>query len=48
MKKPKIFHVFNSDFYYLKLQIALEEKPWFTTSVYNCFLVEKDILQLTI
>jgi hypothetical protein len=26
----------------------LEEKPWFTTSVYDCFLVERDILQLTI
>jgi hypothetical protein len=27
---------------------TLEEKPWFTTGVYDCFLVESDILQLTI
>jgi len=28
--------------------VTQEEKAWFTTGVYDCFLVEKDILQLTI
>jgi hypothetical protein len=27
--------------------VSLEEKPLFTTGVYDCFLVERDILQLT-
>ncbi len=27
---------------------ALEEKPLFTTGVYDCFLVERDILQLIV
>jgi len=28
--------------------MTLEEKPLFTTGVYDCFLVERDILQLIV
>jgi hypothetical protein len=28
--------------------VSQEEKAWFATSVYDCFLVERNILQLTI
>jgi hypothetical protein len=30
------------------LRPSLEEKPLFTTGVYDCFLVERDILQLIV
>jgi hypothetical protein len=31
-----------------KASLTLEEKPLFTTGVYDCFLVERNILQLTV
>jgi hypothetical protein len=36
------------DKFSMAVGITLEEKPWFTTGVYDYFLVERDILQLTI
>jgi hypothetical protein len=33
--------------YFICEHISLEEKPLFTTSVYDCFLIERDILQLS-
>ncbi len=32
----------------VQMGITLEEKPLFTTGVYDCFLVERDILQLIV
>jgi hypothetical protein len=33
---------------WLEGRITLEEKPLFTIGVYDCFLVERDILQLIV
>jgi hypothetical protein len=47
--EPHISLILVSIFSSWKKEVpTLEEKPWFTTGVYDCFLVERNILQLTV